>query len=62
MQVAGHVLWPRVAWLYHVATFLMVVSFLVAGGLVSSKCMLYNTLSQSFLWRMKPISVRENSH
>ena len=35
MQVAGHVLWPRAAWLYHGATFLMTLSFLVSGGLVS---------------------------
>ena len=35
MQVAGHVLWPRAAWLYHVATILMTQSFLVSGGLVS---------------------------
>ena len=35
MQVAGHVLWPRAAWLYHGATFLMTLSFLVSGGFVS---------------------------
>ena len=36
MQVAGHVLWPRAAWLYHRTTFLMMtLSFLVSGGLVS---------------------------
>ena len=35
MQVAGHVLWPRAAWLYHGATLLMTLSFLVSGGLVS---------------------------
>ena len=35
MQVAGHLLWPRAAWLYHGATLLMTISFLVSGGLVS---------------------------
>ena len=35
MQVAGHVLWQRAAWLYHRATFLVTLSFLVSGGLVS---------------------------
>ena len=35
MQVAGHVLWPRAAWLYHGATLLMTLSVLVSGGLVS---------------------------
>ena len=35
MQVAGHVLWPRAAWLYHGATLLMTLSFLVSGGLVT---------------------------
>ena len=39
MQAAGHVLWPRAAWLYHGATFLMVISLFIAGGLVSSKFM-----------------------
>ena len=39
MQVAGHVLWPRAAWLYHGATFLMTQSFLVSGGLVSKLTM-----------------------
>ena len=35
MQVAGHALWSRAAWLYHGTTFLMTQSFLVSGGLVS---------------------------
>ena len=35
MQVAAHVLWQRVAWLYHRAIFLMTLSFLVSGSLVS---------------------------
>ena len=35
MEVAGNVLWPRAAWLYHGATFLMAQNLLVAGGLVS---------------------------
>ena len=35
MQVTGHVLWPRAAWLCHGATLLMTLSFLVSGGLVS---------------------------
>ena len=35
MQVAGHVLWPRAAWLYHGATLWITLSFLVSGGLVS---------------------------
>ena len=34
-QVAGHVMWPKAAWLYHGATILMTLSFLVSGGLVS---------------------------
>ena len=59
MQVAGHVLWPRAAWLYHGATFFMTVSLLVSGGLVLElnngyqKSMFYDILGQSFLWRMK---------
>ena len=36
MQVVGHVLWPRAAWLYHGATFLIAISFLVSRGLVSN--------------------------
>ena len=32
MQVAGHVLWPRAAWLYHGATFLMTLSFFMGFG------------------------------
>ena len=35
MQVAGHVLLPRAAWLYYGAIFLVTLSFLVSGGLVS---------------------------
>ena len=35
MQVTGHVLWPRAAWLYYGAIFLVTLSFLVSGGLVS---------------------------
>ena len=35
MQVAGHVLWPRAAWLYHGAIVLVTLSSLVSGGLVS---------------------------
>ena len=35
MQVACHVLWPRAAWLYHGAIFLMTLRFLVSGGQVS---------------------------
>ena len=57
MQVAGHVLWPRAAWLYQGPTFLMVISFFIAGGLVSSKFMLYDTLCQSFLWRIHTIDL-----
>ena len=35
MQVAVHILWPRAAWLYYGAIFLVTLSFLVSGGLVS---------------------------
>ena len=38
MHVAGHVLWPRAAWLYHGTTFLVTLSFLVSGGLTTSSC------------------------
>ena len=50
MQVAGHVLWQRAAWLYHGATFLMTQSFLVSGGFGFKandrykKCMFYDLL------------------
>ena len=63
MQVAGHVLWPRAAWLDHGATFLVTLSFLVSGGLVSKlnnayqKFLFYDILCQSFLWSIKQISV-----
>ena len=55
MQAAGHVLWPWAAWLYHGATFLMTLSFLDSGGLVSKlsdgyqQFMFYDILCQSFL-------------
>ena len=48
MQVAGHVLWPRLAWLYYGAIFLMTLSILLSGGIF------YDIkVCQTFLWRME---------
>ena len=34
MQVAGHLLWPRAAWLYNWAILLMTLSFVLSGGIL----------------------------
>ena len=44
MQVAGHVLWPRAAWLYHGATFLMAISLIVSGGSTNIWCLALSSM------------------
>ena len=67
MQVAGHVLWPRAAWLYHGATSLMTCKLFSFRGFgftaeqfnTKNLCSFYDILCQSFLWSMKQILVHK---
>ena len=62
MQVAGHVLWPRAAWLYHGATFLMAISLIVSGGSTNIWCLALSSVTKPMSWVLQRETWKKIKH